>query len=141
MPIMNYTTRINAAQTVGEIQAILAAHGAKRVIQDFDASGAPVNVSFLIDTPRGTRSVRLPVNIEGVHAALLAQKVKADRAQAERVAWRIAKDWLEAQMAILDAQMVQLDEIFLPYLLDSEGEWTLYEAYRNGQQLLGGREE
>ena len=137
MPILNYTTKIKAVQTAGEIQAILAAHGARRVIQDFDQAGAPVNVSFVIDTPQGARAVRLPVNVDGVHAALIAQGVKADRAQAERVAWRIAKDWLEAQMAILDAQMVQLDEIFLPYLLDHGGERTLYEAYRDGRKLIG----
>ena len=30
MPIKNYTTKVPAVQTVGEIQGILAAHGARR---------------------------------------------------------------------------------------------------------------
>lgn len=37
MAIKNYTTKISAAQTVGEIQEILAIHGAKRVMEEFEA--------------------------------------------------------------------------------------------------------
>ena len=69
----------------------------------------------------------------------LRQKVKCDREQAERVAWRIVKDWVEAQMAILESEMVQMDEIFLPYMLSNSGQ-TVFEAYRNNQLALGGGE-
>ena len=63
------------------------------------------------------------------------QKVKCDYEQAERVAWRIVKDWVEAQMAILESEMVKLDEIFLPYMVNDAGQ-TLYEAYVSNQLLL-----
>jgi hypothetical protein len=66
---------------------------------------------------------------------LTKQKVKCDREQAERVAWRIVKDWVEAQMAILESEMVQMDEIFLPYMLNNQGH-TVFEAYRDKQLLL-----
>lgn len=68
---------------------------------------------------------------------LTRQKVKCDREQAERVAWRIVKDWVEAQMAILESEMVQMDEIFLPYMVDNNGQ-TLFQAYRSNQLMLGG---
>ena len=32
------------------------------------------------------------------------------------MAWRILKDWVEAQMALLDIEMVKFEEIFLPYI-------------------------
>lgn len=63
------------------------------------------------------------------------QKIKCDREQAERVAWRIIKDWIEAQMAILESEMVTMDEIFLPYTLDNKGN-TLYQLFAtNALQL------
>jgi hypothetical protein len=45
------------------------------------------------------------------------------------VAWRIIKDWVEAQMAILESQMVQMEEIFLPYMVNRQGQ-TFFEAYQ-----------
>jgi len=47
--------------------------------------------------------------------------------QAVRTAWRIVKDWVEAQMAILETEMVTMEEVFLPYLLVA-GDKTLYQA-------------
>ena len=127
MPILNYTTKINVFATLGEIQGILVAHGARKIVQDYDDSGGVIAVSFLIDTPIGQRAVRLPANVDAVFEVLQRQRVKCDYAQAERVAWRIVKDWLQAQMAILEAEMVAMDEIFLPYMLDKSGH-SLFEA-------------
>ena len=51
------------------------------------------------------------------------------------VAWRIVKDWAVAQMAILESEMVQMDEIFLPYMVNGQGQ-TLFQAYRSNQLML-----
>jgi hypothetical protein len=61
-----------------------------------------------------------------------------DYEQAERVAWRIIKDWVEAQMAILDTQMVKMEEVFFPYMLNGQGQ-TLFQAYEL-KQLGSGSE-
>lgn len=137
MPLLNYTTKVNVYTTLGEIQGQLVAHGAKKIVQDYDENGHIAALSFLIDTPAGPRGIRLPANVDAVHAVLTRQKVKCDRDQAERVAWRIVKDWVEAQMAILESEMVQIDEIFLPYMVDKSGQ-TLFQAYRNNQLMLEG---
>ena len=137
MPLLNYTTKVNVYTTLGEIQGQLVNHGAKKVVQDYDDDGHLAALSFLIDTPAGPRGIRLPANVDAVHAVLARQKVKCDRDQAERVAWRIVKDWVEAQMAILESEMVQIDEIFLPYMVDKSGQ-TLFQAYRNDQLMLEG---
>lgn len=132
MPIMNYTTKVDVFATLGEIQGQLVKHGAKKIMQDYDNDGHITALSFLIDTPNGPRGVKLPANVDAVLAVLTKQKVKCDRDQAERVAWRIVKDWVAAQMAILESEMVQMDEIFLPYMLNDKGQ-TLFQCYRQNQ--------
>ena len=138
MPIMNYTTKVDVFATLGEIQGQLVKHGAKKIMQDYDDDGHITALSFLIDTPNGPRGVKLPANVDAVRTVLTKQKVKCDRDQAERVAWRIVKDWVAAQMAILESEMVQLDEIFLPYMLNDNGQ-TLFQCYRQNQLLIGGK--
>ena len=136
MPLLNYTTKVDTYTTLGSIQGQLVKHGAKKIMQDYDDHGRIAALTFLIDTPAGMRGIRLPANVDKVHSVLHRQKIKCDREQAERVAWRIVKDWVEAQMAILESEMVQMDEIFLPYMVDNNGQ-TFFEAYRNNQLMLG----
>ena len=137
MPILNYTTKVDVYTTLGQIQGMLVKHGAKKIMQDYDDAGHIAALVFCIITPAGVRGIRLPANVDAVHTVLAKQKVKCDREQAERVAWRIVKDWVEAQMAILESEMVQMDQIFLPYMVNNRGE-TLFEAYRNNQLMLEG---
>ena len=53
------------------------------------------------------------------------------RQQAIRTSWRILKDWVETQMALLENGMVTMDEIFLPYML--AGGQTFYQALVAGE--------
>ena len=135
MPLLNYSTKVDIYATLGAIQGQLVKHGAKKIMQDYDDQGRIVSISFLIDTPAGVRGIRLPANVDAVQEVLARQKVKCDREQAERVAWRIVKDWVEAQMAILESEMVQVDEIFLPYMVNDKGQ-TFFAAYRENQLRL-----
>lgn len=138
MPILNYTTKVDVYTTIGAIQGNLVKHGAKKIVQDYDDSGKITALCFLIDTPCGPQGIRLPANAAAVQKVLEKQKVKCDMEQAERVAWRIVKDWVEAQMAILESQMVTVDQIFLPYMMNDQGQ-TVYELFReNRLQLTGG---
>lgn len=138
MPLLNYTTKIDASDTVGDIQKQLAKHGAKKIMLDYGDNGAISEISFTINTPAGIRGIKLPANVDAVSKVLTRQKIKHDRDQAERIAWRIVKNWVEAQMAILESEMVQMDEIFLPYMLDSAGKQTFFQAYQNDQLMLEG---
>lgn len=136
MPLLNYTTKVDTYTTLGAIQGQLVKHGAKKIMQDYDEAGHITALSFMVETSAGPRGIRLPANVDAVHAVLTRQKVKCDRDQAERVAWRIVKDWVEAQMAILESEMVEMDEIFLPYMVGRSGQ-TLFQSYRSGQMMLG----
>ena len=46
------------------------------------------------------------------------------------------QDWLDAQLAILETEMVTIDQIMLPYFVNKNGD-TAYELYQNKQLLLG----
>lgn len=134
MPIKNYTTEIDVYRSAREIQDMLASHGATKIMVDYE-SGQPVGVTFAIDTELGVRGFSLPANVDGVRTVFAKQRVKAQPGQAERTAWRNIRDWIYAQMAIIEAGMVQMDEVFMPYLVDSHGK-TLYQAYLSGQLAL-----
>lgn len=53
------------------------------------------------------------------------------------MAWRILKDWIEAQMALLDIEMVRFEEIFLPYIETNSGQ-TIFERLEDKKFLLEG---
>lgn len=139
MPILNYTTQIDAHRTVGEIQAMLAKAGAKAVSVEY-GDGVPAAVMFAIDIAGFPTRFRLPSRWEGV-----AKRLEADRdvprrlrteEQARRVAWRIVKDWVEAQLAIIDAGVAELAEVFLPYAVNPQTGRTLYQQFEAGSGFL-----
>ena len=130
-PLLNYTTEIQVAKTVTTIHGLLIKGGARAIMSNYDERGVPTAIGFTVETPLGPRSFRLPVNTAPVLAVLRKQRVApryATREQAERVGWRILKDWLEAQLAIIETEMVTLDQVMLPYMQADDGR-TVYELY------------
>lgn len=137
MAILNYTTKIQAEQTAGEIQKILSGAGAKAITCEYNDDQIMCAMSFSIMTEHGMIAFRLPAQMDGVYQAL--QKTKASPAmksheQAARVAWRILKDWVEAQVAIIEAGMAEAIEAFLPYAMDKDGN-TVYSRIQSGEFL------
>ena len=49
-----------------------------------------------------------------------------------RTAWRITKDWVEAQMAIVETKMVTLPQVFLPYAVTQNGQTVYEKILENG---------
>ena len=140
MAVLNYTTSIAATKTVGEMQTALAQAGAGRISVDYD-NGSPAALSFMLATPHGPRHFTLPVNVDAMHRLLVAEDkagrirsgakaTRSSREQAERVAWRVMKDWLLAQLALVATEMVGLDQVMLPYLQIDDSGRTLYASYR-----------
>lgn len=136
MAIKNYTSTVSPLVSLGEIQAALAAHGAKKIMTEHDEKGFPTSVAFLVDTPAGPRSFLIEANISGVLRTFKKQKIKEDHDQAARTGWRNVRDWVLAQIAIIEAGMATMDEVFLPYLTDRNGS-TVYKLYSSGGLMLG----
>lgn len=140
--LLNYTTTIPAGRTIGEMQQMLVDAGATQVAihyVDQRASG----LTFHAPTKYGPQAFTLPVDVNAVRTVLLKQKPRTAKAsskaysfeQAERVAWRVARSWLEAQLAMIKIGLAQIDQIMLPYLHISPGK-TLYAAYQDQQDVL-----
>lgn len=138
MPIKNYTTGIKAEKTVAEIQAMLARAGANAVLIEYGPDAVLTAVSFKIETPYGIVGFCLPANVDKTLAVLQRQRVPKGlqtAEQAARVAWRIIKDWVAAQLALVETEMVSVDQVFLPYAL-TDGKETLYERLLEGNLKL-----
>ena len=78
----------------------------------------------------------LPINTDAVFEILTRDRVMktnptARMQQANRTAWRIIKEWVQAQMALVETEMVTVEEVFLPYMLT--GRQTLCQALSNGE--------
>lgn len=141
MPILNYRTTVDAGKTALEIQAKLVAHGAASIQVDYVA-GEPTGLAFRLRTPRGDEAYKLPANVDGVFRTLTQQadagavrRSFVTRKHARRVAWRILKDWIEAQAAIIEAGMATFDDVLLPYMLAPGGQ-TVYELYADRRLAL-----
>ena len=133
MPLLNYTTSIAVDKTAGEIIALLSRHKAKALMIENDHLGNPSGIGFIIATPSGEREFRLPVNIPAIEKVLVRQASKgeiprsgATPERARMIAWRINLEWVKVQMALIESEMVTLEQIFLPYMLVADGR-TVYQ--------------
>ena len=140
MPILNYTTSIAVEKTTSEIQGKLARAGAQAVMTEYDAEQILSAVSFRMMCNSIMISFRLPAQIDRIYVLLqnddkVPRKLKT-REQAARVAWRIIKDWIEAQLAIVEAEQAEMVEVFLPYAQNPTTGTTLFEQLSNDQFAL-----
>lgn len=139
MPILNYTTKIDSYKTLTEIQKILSSHGANKIVTDNDAAGNPIALTFCIQFNNAPIAFCLPCNFSGVLKAMRKSgkvpKSLCNEDQALRVGWRIIKDWIEAQMAIIEADLASMTEVFLPYAVTKEGK-TLFQFIQTDSRLL-----
>lgn len=135
MGLLNYSTKIPADVTAGEVQRILARHGAKAVMISYDQNGSAESLTFQVKNGSLSLGFSLPIEPDAVLGVLEDQYNKGqlrrnqprpNREQAVKVAWRILKDWVEAQMAILETRMVTMEQIFLPYMVIRDNK-TVYE--------------
>lgn len=136
--ILNYTTKVPVDKTVSEIQRVLGAKGACRVSVDY-SNGKASAVTFGLKIGPSEVGFRLPCNIGGVAQAVKKSKpggsLWRDTAQVERIAWRIVKDWVEAQMALVEANQAEMAEVFLPYAVHSDGQ-TFFQHFKTNQLQL-----
>lgn len=138
MPILNYSTTIEAVKTVGEIQSILAKNGDSRIVTEYEGDMV-IALSFMVPTKSGNISFRLPVRPDATLNIMRQSRCPrrlCNKPQAIRVSWRIVKDWVEAQMALIQTQQAMMEEVFLPYALSKDGSTTLFQSLSAGGFLM-----
>ncbi len=144
--IINFTTEIAPEKSLGEISRILVEFGATHISIEYDkVKKVPIGISFVAETPLGDREFRLPARIERVQKVITDKYEAGDRRlgprhttfeHAARVAWRILRDWIEAQLAMVKLDLISIDEMFFPQLVAGERGETVYQLFE-GRRLLG----
>ena len=157
MPLLNYTTEVPATKSVAEITRILQEGGATAILFLYDPEKRISAIQFKLLTTFGETAFELPANISSVSLAINGQ-IKAeseairqrkkrsrniplrlfnDREQAERIAWRIVKDWIEANVAVNQIGAAKLEQVLIPFAVDESGK-TFYQRLvdRGGPLLL-----
>ena len=136
MPLKNYTTKVPTSRTLAEIQSKLVEYGARGVLYSYDDRGKIEAVSFQIQIDNGkVLAFRLPSNVKAALAVMEKQglpKHYLSLDHAYRVAWRIIKDWVSAQMALIELNQARLEEVFLPYLIVDSGVTLYHELLNRG---------
>lgn len=125
------TTKIEPEKTVGEIQSVLVKSGLVKAIQTEYECGKITGISFIVSVTGEEIPFRLPAKWQPVLKALHKDRKVArhmvNEAHARRVAWRQLLRWVEAQMAMIEIGMVDIKEVFMPYMLIVNRNLTLYE--------------
>lgn len=148
MAILNYSTAVPTEKTVGEITSLLIRKGARSITTQFSDSGEMVAISFLMPVGGVAINFLLPSNVDGVANAMLKDEpwsrkrqlnqlayIGKIRERAKWVAWRILKDWVQAQMALIDSNQAEAAQLFMPFAQQHDGR-TMYQLFVEGNQKL-----
>ena len=139
MAIKNYKTKLSALSHVATIQASLIEHGAVGIQMLYDADKRISALSFALPFKDGKNiSFQLPCQWRKFQQVLINQNVQRsnDDEYAYRVAWANLKDWVLAQMALYETEIVTMPQIFLPFAEATDGS-ILYEKIMKSGLLLG----
>lgn len=126
------TTKIDPEQTVGEIQKVLGKYGAEKILTEYKNNEVS-SVSFSIKINNNDIPFKLPCRQEAIYKFLSCRikkyhsgTEKRIQIQAKRVAWRQILRWIEAQLALVETNMVKIQEVFMPYIQVNEKQ-TLFD--------------
>ena len=146
MAILDYTTKVPVSRTIAQIQAKLVEHGARAIIMEYGDDGRVEALAFNVKMPNRDLPIRLPINTASTLKVLQRQAADreiparyANEAHAYRVAWRNIFHWISSQMALLETEMVRMEEIFLPYIITDSGK-TVFQVMAEKHFLLGSGE-
>lgn len=142
------TTKISAGQTVSEIQRILGVYGCAAVMTQYENKEVSA-VSFQIIFLDKTIPFVLPCRWKPIYNILLKRRKRIKESdipelesQAKAVAWRQILRWVEAQLALVDTEMVKIQEVFLPYIQVGIKNETLYQQIESKKfQAIGYQKE
>ncbi len=137
MAIKNYTSQISAKRSIDYIETQLVKHGARSIMKIYDNKRV-TGICFAISVDGVDLPFKLPARIKEAEKVLYSQlgprtrKETKDKipAQAERTAWKIISDWVEAQMAMIELSQIDITEMMLSYLYDSKRDQTLYQKVK-----------
>lgn len=139
------TTSIKADETVSQIQRLLGRYGASAIMTEYE-DGKIKSLSFRVKHGANEIPFRLPCRHGSIYK-ILSAKVKRYKSgteeklkeQAHDVAWRQIFQWIQAQMALIQTEMVTMPEVFMPYIqVDVKGTTLFQRIEQGGFKMLEG---
>jgi len=142
MPLKNYTSSMPMNRIFGNIQKMLVGAGARKIMFEYNDSGLAIGITFIINTLKGQIPIKLPVRLEKIKKVFERDGVYCkDEIQPYRTGWKNIHDWIDSQLALLDTEMVKLEEIFLPYMATPDGKTYFEVLETRGFMLTSGNSE
>lgn len=139
--LLNYSTKIESEQTIGEIQKMLSKHGVSAMMTEYDGRNVSA-VSFKMNIDGVSLGFKMPRNwlavkeIFNTEPTIRRTRLNTDE-QAIKTAWRIIHTWVKSQLALVEVNMVTIPEVFLPYAIMKDGR-TLSEHVASDPKFLLG---
>jgi hypothetical protein len=140
MPIKNYTTEVPASRIIAAIQDSLVKHGATGIQYQYEqGTGRIEAIKFQLPINETVMTFSLPVQWRTFQHVLEKQNISKWRNEdyVYRVAWRNIHDWVMAQLAFYETEIVDMGQVFLPFVTDRNGQ-TLYEHVQANPRFLHG---
>ena len=138
MPLKNYTSTMPVSRSISYIEIKLAQNGAREILKLYNKSGQVTGICFNIPLNGRDMFYKLPAKIAECEKVLIAnlsprarpETKKKISQQAERTAWKILSDWVEAQMAMIELSQVEILQVFLAYVYDHQKQQTFFEQIK-----------
>lgn len=136
--LKNYTSGTPAERSIIFIENKLVCHGARQILKLYDDKNQVTGLQFSIPVNGIDLPFKLPARLEQCERILMGNLSSRARpetkkqipAQAARTAWKILADWVEAQMAMIELAQIEVIEVFMPYLYDTQKQRTLFEIMK-----------
>jgi len=142
MALKNYKSE--GKNTFEKIQKILSSHGANKIMFDYKKDGTLEAITFGLEIDGKQMGFRLPALVENVVEILYGGEdrwgqpkkiTETQREQAYRTAWANIRDWIDAQMALVETKQTKIHQVFLAFVVMKDGR-TLSEHFEADPGLL-----
>jgi len=143
MALKNRTSK--GRNTFEKIQLILSSNGADKIMFDYK-NGVVEAITFSLTIEGKIMGFHLPALVENVTEILYGGEDRwgrpkkitdTQREQAYKTAWANIRDWIDAQLALVQTKQAKVQHIFLPYLIMKGGR-TLAETIESNPAFLLG---
>lgn len=147
------STSIAVERTIADIEKCLSKYGVTAMLKEY-TGGEIESLSFKIKRGQVDIPIQLPCRWIAIFEFLRKRsrmsdwslandrsptnqkRIKNLQLKARQVAWRQVFRWVQAQLAMVDTEMVTVDEVFFPYIQTRNGQ-TVYELHKNNLLQLG----
>lgn len=138
-PLFMENTKIDPTRTAGEVTSELVRAGAISINTEYKA-GKVCGLRWIMRVAGNDTLFDMPVRVDPIYQLL--KKRSAGNSQfdaaktmlkAERIAWRQLLRWVQAQNAMIETNMVQAAEVYLPYMVVHASGQTLFQKLSDSQ--------